>query len=41
MLLTFENGHALAEAPQLTPTQAAFAAKLLRKYRRQLEGRCA
>ena len=45
MLLTFENdlffGHALAEAPQLTPEQAALVAKLIRKYRQQLEGRSA
>ena len=41
MLLTFEKRHVLAEAPQLTPKQEAFAATLFRKYRRQLEGRCA
>ena len=39
MLLTFENRHALAETPQLTPKQAALGAKLIRKYRRQWEGR--
>ena len=41
MLLTFENRHALAEAPQVTPKQAALGAKLLRKHRGQWEGRCA
>ena len=41
MPLTFKNRHALAEVPQLTPKQAAFVAKPLRKYRRQWEGRCA
>ncbi len=39
MLLTFENRHALAEIPQLTPKQAALGTKLLRNYRRQLERR--